>query len=401
MRKVTLLGTRLPSFAAASETLAETLEVDLNTKRTERLTERIGTERVAEREVATAAFLALPLMEKLNVPLGVEAPDLACISCDGGRMQRCDLPKNAKSHWCETKVAILMRMRSKIHLCDPCPQVPDKFLDLAQMEQLTREIKGSTPSGSRFERCQDPPPTPLEEITLEPVIAEAPEVLRREVLASLADSERFGKQMAAQAWSLGFAKAARKVFIADGGSMNWGIWQREFRHQGYIPILDFIHALTYVFAAALAGREAAEGRLIYLRWITWVWQGEVPRVIAELSARVAELGAVPPDAAESDPRRIVSETLTYLTNQQSRMDYAYYRQMGYPITSSHIESAVKQISRRVKGSEKFWTGRGGEALLQLTADHLSDTKPMIQFWSRRARNQTGTKTYTPRKKTAA
>jgi len=53
-----------------------------------------------------------------------------------------------------------------------------------------------------------------------------------------------------------------------------------------------------------------------------------------------------------------------------------------PITSSHIESTIKQINRRVKGSEKFWD-EGAEPLLQLTADHISETNDFDRFWSRR------------------
>ena len=36
----------------------------------------------------------------------------------------------------------------------------------------------------------------------------------------------------------------------------------------------------------------------------------------------------------------------YLENQKSRMHYDAYRRRGLPITSSHIESTVKQINRR-------------------------------------------------------
>jgi hypothetical protein len=199
--------------------------------------------------------------------------------------------------------------------------------------------------------------------------------------------------LAATAWALGFAGALLKAFVADGQATNWGIWKREFKHLGFVPILDFIHALTYVFAAALAGRSREQGGPVYVRWITWVWQGEVTRVIAELAARAVELGAPPSDAVETDPRQIVAEAMTYLTNQQSRMNYPAYRRMGPPITSSAIESTIKQINQRVKGSEKFWTESGGEALLQLRGDQLSDTVPLEPFWTRRAERATGTRRY--------
>jgi len=226
------------------------------------------------------------------------------------------------------------------------------------------------------------------------VVFEAAHVESRDVMASLTGSVHFGKQLAARAWALGFAAAPVKAFIADGQAANWGIWKRHFKHLKFVPILDFIHALTYVYAAAMAGRTKEEGAPVYLRWITWVWQGQVSQVIAELATRAAELGPPPADVGETDPRQIIAETLTYFINQQSRMNYPDYRRQGLPITSSHIESTVKQINQRVKGSEKFWTAEGGEALLQLRADQLSDTQPLTFYWLRRSRNATGTRTYT-------
>lgn len=374
------------------------------------MTERIGLERVAERELSIAEWESLQLVQKLATPPGVKAPPVACVSCDGGRMQRCDLPENAKSHWCETKVGILFELEPNPHDSDPCPEVPTKFLDLAEMEKVTREIKRAVPKGKPFEKTEATLPlneascSEVSQVTLDPpahdpqdtvacareeIVAEPPVVEARDVVASLADAETFGKQLATSAWFLGFCSAILKAFIADGSSTNWGIWQRHFKHLEFVPILDFIHALTYVYSAAMAGRSREEGGPVYVRWITWVWQGEVVRVIAELAARAVELGPPLPNGSDTDPRQIVADTLTYLTNQQSRMNYPTYRIAGLPVTSSHIESTVKQISQRVKGSEKFWTREGGEALIQLRADQISDTKPLDVYWLRRIDAATG------------
>ena len=421
MRKAVHLGTKLGSFESAAESIAETLEIELTTKRIERLTERIGLERVYERELSVVEWESAPLVNKLAAPPGVRAPAVACVSCDGGRLQRCDLPANAKSHWCESKVGVLLELTANPHASDPCPQVPTKFLDLAEMEEVTRGIKRSVPKGSPFAKSDgdrstagtldsapDPtgnePPSEAPDVVAaarEEIVAEPPVVECRDVVASLADSQIFGQHLAARAWSLGFAGALLKAFVADGSSTNWGIWQRHFKHLEFVPILDFIHALTYVFSAAMAGRSREEGTPHYLRWITWVWQGEVVRVIAELAARAVELGPPPPMASETDPRQIVAETLTYLTNQQSRMNYPTYRTAGLPITSSHIESTVKQINQRVKGSEKFWSETGGEALLQLRADQLCDTIPLDIFWLNRAQKATGTRSHKRHTQTVA
>jgi hypothetical protein len=90
---------------------------------------------------------------------------------------------------------------------------------------------------------------------------------------------------------------------------------------------------------------------------------------------------------------VVQRTLTYLRNHQEQMAYATYRQQGLPLTSSLMESAVKQVNQPVKGTEKFWSEAGAEALLQLRADHLSDGAPLEAFWSRRQAAATGQRRY--------
>jgi hypothetical protein len=197
--------------------------------------------------------------------------------------------------------------------------------------------------------------------------------------------------LAVAAWERGFAAAPRKAFVGDGQEANWTVHRTYFSR--HVPILDFIHALCYVFAGALAGRRLRDGWPVYCQWAQWVWSGQVERVIEALRERQQELGPPAADESEESPRSKVAEALRYLTNQKSRMRYDEYRRQGLPITSSHIESTIKQINRRVKGSEKFWSNRGAEALLQLTADYLSETKPMTAFWRDRPTHATGQRTY--------
>jgi len=95
--------------------------------------------------------------------------------------------------------------------------------------------------------------------------------------------------------------------------------------------------------------------------------------------------------------RIVGKALTYLQNQSGKMNYPQCRRQGLPTTTSHIESTVKLLNHRVKGSEKFWSESGAEALLQLKADTLSDTGHWETFWHTRPHTLSGTRTYTRNK----
>src|SRR5262249_61506760 len=102
---------------------------------------------------------------------------------------------------------------------------------------------------------------------------EPPVVQHRQVIASRQRWPMFAPLRAQAAWALGFQGATRKAFVGDGSANNRKLQRRFFG--SFVPILDFIHALSYVFAAALAGRRFAAGWAVYQQWIGWVWQGRV------------------------------------------------------------------------------------------------------------------------------
>jgi hypothetical protein len=61
--------------------------------------------------------------------------------------------------------------------------------------------------------------------------------------------------------------------------------------------------------------------------------------------------------------------------------------------SSHVESVIKQIHYRVRGTETFWSEEGAEAILQLRADYLSEMEPLAASWQRRPAAMTGQRRY--------
>ena len=220
---------------------------------------------------------------------------------------------------------------------------------------------------------------------------EPPKVVSRQVLATRAAWPDFAPMVASAARDRGFQGASRKAFVADGSANNWTLQRRFFG--SFEPVLDFVHALSYVYAAALVGRTFATGWACYQKWIALVWAGEVSKVIEELQARQAELGEPTADDPEGSPRRVVKKTLGYLSNHQGKMKYPEYRKAGLPVTSSLMESTVKQMNRRVKGSEKFWSEEGAEGILQLRADDLSDDEPLKRFWEQRQATASGQRRY--------
>jgi hypothetical protein len=289
------------------------------------------------------------------------------------------------------KVGCLWSMTSTVSTEDPCPQLPKSFVDPERMRKMVREIKGFSGPDSLAEDQVD-------DSTEESRIDDRPgrpKPLARSVVASRRTAEAFGLLLASEAHQRRFAAAERKAFVADGSDTNWGVWRKHF--SDFEPILDFIHALTYVYAAAMAGRTLKEGWRAYREWAQWVWGGQVDCVIAALELRQQELGEPTKETPKTAPSAIVNKSLGYLRNQRLRMRYPEYRKQGLPITSTYVESTVKQINRRMKGTEKFWS-HGVEGMLTLVADHLSDTPTLARFWRNRPLRLTGSRCH---KSTAA
>ena len=56
------------------------------------------------------------------------------------------------------------------------------------------------------------------------------------------------------------------------------------------------------------------------------------------------------EISETDPSKTVHESLTYFKNNRQRMNYPEYPREGMPVTSLLIESLIKEINWRVKGT---------------------------------------------------
>ncbi len=153
LKKVVYAGTQAASFLQGSRDLKELAELDLSPERVRRATERIGDERVAERDAQAAAYEAMPIPERRTVPSDQPTPAVACVQMDGGRAQVFDRAEPQRNEddtfWREAKVGCLWSMTSQVSVEDPCPQLPASFADPKRMRRMVREIKGfSGPEGS-------------------------------------------------------------------------------------------------------------------------------------------------------------------------------------------------------------------------------------------------------------
>lgn len=352
------LAVEVRSFERAAKTMRTVLGHSVSAKTMERLVGQIGPEMRAWQE----SFSDL---------LEILAPEVAVLSCDGGRARTRAMDSGPGVHaakWRETKNASFEKMLApEVRGVDPCPALPDTFRLVGQVAKIAEKAAFSVASAA-----EDRPRY------------EGPERVLRTCLSSLECSQEFGLQMRREAQRRKFDAAPRRVFIGDGLGWNWAIWKEHF--PTYTPILDFIHAVQYLYAAAAAWETTDEARWRrYLSLTEAVWQGRVDDVVGELKAELQARGIDPGEkTADDSPHEPLVSAARYLTNNRERMDYPRYRREGLPITSSPMESLIKQINNRVKGTEMFWNDpAGAEAILQVRAALLSEDERLDRYLRQR------------------
>jgi hypothetical protein len=297
------------------------------------------------------------------------APELAVVECDGGRIRTREPEQGRGVHgqaWRETKNANLLRMTHRTFAEDPEPELPRAFTDPQRVAKFAEKeappaISSDVPAAAREKAWR-------------------PQRLVRTCLSSMAESDTFGKQMQREARQRRFGEAPARAFVGDGLPWNWAVWKRYF--PDFVPILDFIHVLAYLYAAALARHEEFSAAwACYLGMARDCWQGRAARVIDELRQWLAPHGLDDQSKLDdTDPLKPVVDAARYLRNNQSRMDYPSYRRSGLPVTSALMESLVKEVNYRVKGTEMFWNDpQGAEAILQVRAAALCDDDRLSRY----------------------
>lgn len=393
--KAVTAGGDCKSFKHGSRQMKKLAEVSISATHLARLTHEIGHELVEKRDRLAE------LHRYRQLPADPDQPpvDLACAEVDGGRLltRAAEQPRGVHDEqWKEPKVGVLWRMTGETFEEDPHPELPRCFQDRERVPKLVRDVHGGR-TGGRTDGSTDHGIT-HEEITGQPVeseaVAEADEIpvteeaaaakeaaaneaisgtppaprepehkrwqpkrVFRTCVVTMRDVHGFGPLLAAEAQQRGFYQAKRKAFIADGQEANWTVQRLHF--PDFTPITDFMHAVGYSYAAVQAMTEHRDDLWPrYLQAATACWQGRVDEVIAELEAWLAEHplpeGVPLKDISDTDASKIVHTSLTYFRNNRERMDYSRYRRQGMPVTSSLVESLIKEINWRVKGTEKFW-----------------------------------------------
>jgi len=172
-------------------------------------------------------------------------------------------------------------------------------------------------------------------------------------IANFKTAQDFGGDVLHEARRRGLAHATQKVFLGDGAKWIWEIARVNFPDA--VQILDYYHAsehLTLLYKHLFGDVENKNSP--YEKWKTWLWEGEVNLVLAEVSK------------FESKAKNIESleKEKKYFLKNAKRMKYGTYRKSGWEIGSGKVEAGCRTVvAERMKKSGMFWSLPGAENIL--------------------------------------
>ena len=287
------------------------------------LTEKVGALLSEQRDEATASFLKLETSQ--SPPK--DPIRLLVITADGGRVQTRQEDPDHK--WKEDKIGA-------VYEATPSPEQPG--LDY-----------------------------------------QGPKPIRRSVVATMAPWRELGDHLSALADRRGYAHALQKVFVSDGAGNI-----RTERERGFFDasfVLDWGHAVEHLHQDAVAAfGPGPKADTWYEQQKDRLWKGHLDRFVKEVATVSRRLGPPPEHAPPGDPRRILATDLKFFKTNRHGLHYPSFRKRGWPIGSGIIESTIKQIGKRMKGTEKHWSMQRAEQTLQVAAQLVSEDGSWDNFW---------------------
>lgn len=388
MRKVAYAGIHSTSFEEASQNLEVLAEISISDSHIQRFTSRIGTEFSFQDAESTDSLEEVKEASEGQV-------EVVSISIDGGRVQTREEGCGGGVHnpvWLETKVSCMQVLESKESKEDPHPELPRIFLDKKAVKHMVEGLK-STGKGNIDRKESEKLETGSGQGQIKETKSEyGPKVVKRFAIATIDKSENFGVLVYNKANQKQLHTAKRKAFLGDGDRKIWTIYEDNFKPDGWIPILDFIHAVEYVWDAAKLSTDNERncwGK--YIEFIIPIWQGKMLTVLRRLDKIIEELSRNKKSKNTQEKIEKLTIIRNYLHSNYTRMNYPEYRKKGLPISSCHVESLIKQFNIRVKSSEKFWNESSVKGVLKLKASLLSDDNSWQEFWDDRYERQVSSK----------
>ncbi len=188
-------------------------------------------------------------------------------------------------------------------------------------------------------------------------------IRQSDYVAHLGEHTLFTQQVAAR-----IGPKRNLIAIGDGARWIWDFFGEHYPQA--VQILDLYHVLEKLGM-----------------WARLLWgQGEVCRDWMELQQSRLQTDAVAEVLEAVQAERCLGESykqqqslVSYLTNNQCRMQYGTYLKAGYLLGSGAIESANREvIQQRLKLSGQRWTSQGLQQVANLRVAYKSGRQALLR-----------------------
>jgi hypothetical protein len=199
-------------------------------------------------------------------------------------------------------------------------------------------------------------------------------------VATMGDAREIGKLARVEAEKRMLCRAQEVVVLGDGAAWIDGVCQEHFAC--HVRIVDYYHAAEHLHdcAKAIWPEEESKQKALAEQWKTLLWEGKIQELIEPLKIESSRWGEPRKEDGPQHPRRLLQQNVGYFTNHAKHMKYPEYRRRGWPIGSGTVESGMKQLNKRVKGTDQFWNTEGAESILALRSQWLSQDGRWEHYW---------------------
>lgn len=195
-------------------------------------------------------------------------------------------------------------------------------------------------------------------------------------LCGLETAGDFGTRLRREAQRRGLGQSERVVLLGDGAAWVWELGRVNF--SSAIEILDYYHAREHLsrLTEALVGKGTPAAKKLQARWESWLWSGDVTRLLKTARRRGQTVGGSLGAA--------VATELGYFEKNRTRMRYGEFRRQGLFIGSGVVEAGCKTVvGQRAKQSGMCWSEAGLLAVLHTRCALIGGQ--FDDFWENRNR----------------
>jgi hypothetical protein len=183
---------------------------------------------------------------------------------------------------------------------------------------------------------------------------------QRRLVAVLGGLAAFIPLVKLEAQTQSLDKAAKVVWLSDGGRGFWRVYRQCFAHCA-VAVLDFYHAAGHLWRVAIVLFPAHSDRLTWFKqWRHALRHGQHRTVLAMLTSLVNT------NLLSGKSLKTLIQVQAYFQRHHAHMRYQPFERQQIPLGSGMVESACKWlIQQRFKGVGMHWSESGLNHLLIL------------------------------------